>query len=43
MLQNGQGLREEMNAVSELSWLDYDNDGFLDLYVGNYLNFDPEL
>jgi hypothetical protein len=22
-------------------WLDYDNDGFLDLYVGKYLNFDP--
>ena len=24
------------------AWLDYDNDGFLDIYVGNYLNFDPE-
>ncbi len=24
-------------------WLDYDNDGLLDLYVGNYLYFDPEL
>jgi hypothetical protein len=24
------------------AWLDYDNDGFLDLYVGNYLYFDPE-
>jgi hypothetical protein len=23
-------------------WFDYDNDSFLDLYVGNYLNFDPE-
>ncbi|HEX2396093.1 MAG TPA: VCBS repeat-containing protein, partial [Bacteroidales bacterium] len=23
-------------------WLDYDNDSFLDLYVGNYLEFDPE-
>jgi enediyne biosynthesis protein E4 len=22
-------------------WLDYDNDRFLDLYVGNYLNYDP--
>ncbi len=23
------------------TWLDYDNDGYLDLYVGNYINFDP--
>ncbi len=22
-------------------WFDYDNDSYLDLYVGNYLNFDP--
>jgi hypothetical protein len=24
------------------AWLDYDNDGLLDLYVGNYLNYDPQ-
>ncbi len=24
------------------TWLDYDNDGYLDLYVGNYLSFDPK-
>ena len=24
------------------AWLDYDNDSYLDLYVGNYLDFDPE-
>ncbi len=23
------------------TWFDYDNDGLLDLYVGNYLSFDP--
>ena len=23
-------------------WVDYNNDGLLDLYVGNYLTFDPE-
>jgi len=23
-------------------WFDYDLDGFLDIYVGNYLNFDPD-
>lgn len=24
------------------AWFDYDNDGFLDLYVGNYVSFDPD-
>jgi hypothetical protein len=24
------------------AWFDYDNDGFLDIYIGNYLHFDPE-
>ncbi len=24
------------------TWLDYDNDGYLDLYIGNYINFDPQ-
>ena len=23
------------------TWIDYDNDGYLDLYVGNYVDFDP--
>ena len=24
------------------AWLDYDNDSFLDIYVGNFLEFDPD-
>jgi len=49
---NGDGTFTDISEKAKISggkecsvgavWLDYDNDGMLDLYVGNYLNFDPE-
>jgi hypothetical protein len=49
---NGDGTFSDVTKKAKVSggnecsigavWLDYDNDSFLDLYVGNYLYFDPE-
>jgi hypothetical protein len=33
--------KEETRWGSGCTWLDYDRDGFLDLFVANYINFDP--
>ena len=49
---NGDGTFKNVTKEAEISggeacsvgavWFDFDNDGLLDLYVGNYLNFDPD-
>jgi len=49
---NGNGTFSDVTKKAEIGggkecsvgavWLDFDNDSLLDLYVGNYLNFDPE-
>ena len=35
------GISQKNDCSTGAAWLDYDNDGHLDLYVGNYLTFDP--
>ncbi len=49
---NGNGTFTDISAKANVAggkecsigaaWLDYDNDSFLDIYVGNFLEFDPD-
>ncbi|HLN54366.1 MAG TPA: CRTAC1 family protein [Bacteroidales bacterium] len=36
------GVAGSNECTAGAAWFDFDNDSFLDLYVGNYLFFDPE-
>ncbi len=36
------GVSGGMECTAGSAWFDYDNDSYLDLYVGNYLFYDPE-